>query len=432
MGTHPIFESDFDCLTESTKEIEMADIDIFGDDPVVPEEKKEAEENEIVEKSEAEEKSNEVESEKEDENKEMEHENGTEEKMVEDGGVIDDEKMVQDGGTIEDEPAVIKAVVPAKKEFVPYVSKTDTIQVSNVTCKATEEQMSVLFSFVGPIIRIEMFPKNPDEMVKNKVAFIKFTNKEDIIVALHLTHTVFIDSALQVTEWTDDWPDQSEALIYCTPKSAVETLNLGAGIDATSAAITLFNNPRLMTTTNQKTADEFRRQVCIGNVHEVVIEEQVQQYFESYAGSVERVEFHELRKGKDTQMDKDDLGHQVRYCTIVFKDSSSLGPALQLDGQMFAGIPITVKHTKYSDIQHDSGPKSAAKLASDYSSKRRSRTRSRSRDRSSSRRRRRSRSRSRDRSRRRSRSRKRRSRSRDRKRRSRSRSKKSKSKKSRR
>ena len=31
--------------------------------------------------------------------------------------------------------------------------------------------MSVLFSFVGPIIRIEMFPKNPDEMVKNKVKF---------------------------------------------------------------------------------------------------------------------------------------------------------------------------------------------------------------------------------------------------------------------
>ena len=30
---------------------------------------------------------------------------------------------------------------------------------------------------------------------------------------------------------------------------------------------------------------KFRRQVCIGNVHEVVIEEQVQQYFESYAGS---------------------------------------------------------------------------------------------------------------------------------------------------
>ena len=62
-----------------------------------------------------------------------------------------------------------------------------------------------------------------------QVAFIQFKNKEDIIVALHLTNTVFIDSALQVTEWKDEWPDQSEALIYCTPKSAVESLNLGAG-----------------------------------------------------------------------------------------------------------------------------------------------------------------------------------------------------------
>merc|ERR1712235_57276 len=112
MGTHPIFESDFDCLTENIKEIEMADIDIFGDDPVVPEEKKENGEEEVVEKLETEE-AKEIENEKEEENKEMEQENGTKEKMVQDGGVIDDEKVVQDGGTIEDEPPVpTKAVVP--------------------------------------------------------------------------------------------------------------------------------------------------------------------------------------------------------------------------------------------------------------------------------------------------------------------------------
>ena len=40
-----------------------------------------------------------------------------------------------------------------------------------------------------------------------------------------------------------------------------------------------------MTTTNKQAAEEFRRQVCIGNIHEIVTEEQVQQYFESYAGS---------------------------------------------------------------------------------------------------------------------------------------------------
>jgi len=52
-------------------------------------------------------------------------------------------------------------------------------------------------------------------------------------VALHLTNTVFIDNALQVTEWTDDWPDDAEAIIYCTPKNAVENLNLGNGMNPT-------------------------------------------------------------------------------------------------------------------------------------------------------------------------------------------------------
>ena len=110
--------------------------------------------------------------------------------------------------------------------------------------------MSVLFSFVGPIQKIDLFPKSDAEMVSNKVSlysrsfqfihncllqvcFIQFKNKEDIIVALHLTNTVFIDNALQVTEWTDDWPDDAEAIIYCTPKNAVENLNLGNGMNPT-------------------------------------------------------------------------------------------------------------------------------------------------------------------------------------------------------
>lgn len=411
----------------------MADIDIFGDEPVVSMEEKEPEDKEEL-------KENQEEPMTEDQ-KEDQPEGQSEEAII-----IPDEK-VQDGGVIDDEEAkteletavavaetAVQPVEPAKPaEIEPYISETDTVQVMNVTCKASEEQMSVLFSFVGPIVKIDLYPKG-DEMVANRVAFIQFKNKEDVIVALHLTNTVFIDSALQVTEWTDDWPDPAEAMIYCTPKNAVDNLNLGNGMNPTQAALTLFNNPRLMTTTNKQAAEEFRRQVCIGNIHEIVTEEQVQQYFESYAGSVERVEFHELRAGKNTSMDKDDLGHQVRYATLVFKDSSSLGPALQLDGQMFAGIPIIVKHTKYSDIKHDAAPKAASKLASDYSSRKRGRSRSRSgsrrRKRSSSRKksgsRRRSRSRKRSRSKKRSRSRKR---SRDRKRssrRSRSRSKKSK------
>ena len=37
--------------------------------------------------------------------------------------------------------------------------------------------------------------------------------------------------------------------------------------------------------------------------------------------------------------------------------------------QMFAGIPISIKHTKYSDIKHDAAPDAMSKLDRDFGSK---------------------------------------------------------------
>ena len=68
------------------------------------------------------------------------------------------------------------------------------------------------------------------------IVALHLTNTGNIIFELksaHYRHLVFIDSALQVTEWTDDWPDPAEAMIYCTPKNAVDNLNLGNGMDPT-------------------------------------------------------------------------------------------------------------------------------------------------------------------------------------------------------
>ena len=39
---------------------------------------------------------------------------------------------------------------------------------------------------------------------------------------------------------------------------------------------------------------------------------------------------------------------------------------------MFAGIPITVQHTKYSDIKHDAAPKAMSKLDREFGSKKKS------------------------------------------------------------
>lgn len=61
----------------------------------------------------------------------------------------------------------------------------------------------------------------------NKIAFYFYN---------YFLTLVFIDRALQVKEWNDDWPDESEAIIYCTPQDVVKNMNLGDGLDATSVS----------------------------------------------------------------------------------------------------------------------------------------------------------------------------------------------------
>lgn len=107
----------------------MADIDIFGDEPVVSMEEKEPEDKEEL-------KENQEEPMTEDQNEDQP------EGQPEEAIVIPDEK-VQDGGIIDDEEAktesetalavaetAVQPVEPAKPaEIEPYISETDTVQV---------------------------------------------------------------------------------------------------------------------------------------------------------------------------------------------------------------------------------------------------------------------------------------------------------------
>ena len=53
-------------------------------------------------------------------------------------------------------------------------------------------------------------------------------------------------------EWREEWPDESEAIIYCTPQDAVKNMNLGAGIDPT--AVSYFKDTFIL--------EHFSRQYC--------------------------------------------------------------------------------------------------------------------------------------------------------------------------
>ena len=115
----------FDTIQIRNRSAIMADIDIFGDEPVVPMEEKEPEDKEELK-------------------------DGQEEAMNEDqnegqpeGAIVIPDEKVQDGGVIDDEDpkaesetalavaeTAVKSVEPAKPaEIEPYISSTDTVQV---------------------------------------------------------------------------------------------------------------------------------------------------------------------------------------------------------------------------------------------------------------------------------------------------------------
>merc|ERR1711990_269918 len=114
MGTHPIFESDFDCLTGSFR---MADMDdMFGDDIVPAENETQETPLEPMETGEQEEGSMEQNGTAENDTEiktETNDENGVAAETI----VIEDEK-IQDGGVIDDAEEEKKE--EKKPEIVPY------------------------------------------------------------------------------------------------------------------------------------------------------------------------------------------------------------------------------------------------------------------------------------------------------------------------
>ena len=105
----------------------MADIDIFGDEPVVPMEEKEPEDKEEL-KDDQEEAKNEATNEDQNEGQPEEAIVIPDEK-VQDGGVIDDEETKIETEVAVAETAVQPAEPPKPAEVEPYISSTDTVQV---------------------------------------------------------------------------------------------------------------------------------------------------------------------------------------------------------------------------------------------------------------------------------------------------------------
>lgn len=74
------------------------------------------------------------------------------------------------------------------------------VQVTNIAPQATKDQMQTLFSSIGKIEEIRLYPTLRDVScsIQSRICYVKYADSSCVAVAQHLTNTVFIDRALIV------------------------------------------------------------------------------------------------------------------------------------------------------------------------------------------------------------------------------------------
>jgi len=351
---------------------------------------------------------------------------------------------------------------------------TRVVQVTNIAPQATRDQMHTLFSHLGKIEDLRLYPSMRDASVsiQSRVCFIKFLDEQTLPVSLHMTNTVFIDRAIIVQPFTNgDIPDEISGLEFANASSLnrgearlpphVTTEKNSDGlhetVDENLSRTGLPPFPLLPGELELKVVEEVRRTVVVMGLQSSVASSEIMEYFTQGAGEVKYFRWCNnkpelLKEGEEN----------TRTALLEFSDYGAILPAMKLNNTVlpsgsavrvyYSSQPITKPQAKSNEAALKEIEEAMKKVkeaqnlvtaavdplmgmlgVKGKSSRSRSRTPSRGRDyydrdryssrrrsRSRSRRRSRSRSRRRSRDRRRSRSR-RRTRSRDRKKRSRSR-----------
>ncbi|XP_078658106.1 uncharacterized protein LOC144903619 isoform X15 [Branchiostoma floridae x Branchiostoma belcheri] len=254
------------------------------------------------------------------------------------------------------------------------MAQTKVIQVTNVAPAATKEQMQTLFSFLGKIDEIKLYPEDISVPVTSKVCYVKYDDPTNCGVAQHLTNTVFIDRALIVVPCQDGViPDEAKALQLAAPANAVAGMIPGGGAPAASALLptpapianpllaaagvggevlgaTLADQdvlgsgmgdqlPPLPGNVDPSKIDEIRRTVYVGNLDSATVTaEQLLNFFQQ-VGEVKYVRM----AGDETQ--------PTRFAFVEFADQTSVAKALQYNGIMFGNRPLKINHSNNAIVK---------------------------------------------------------------------------------
>ncbi|XP_053557318.1 splicing regulatory glutamine/lysine-rich protein 1 [Bombina bombina] len=286
--------------------------------------------------------------------------------------------------------------------------QTAVIQVTNLSAAVTSDQMRTLFSFLGDIEELRLYPPdNAPLAFSSKVCYVKFRDPSSVGVAQHLTNTVFIDRALIVVPCAEGKiPEEAKALSLLAPVPSLSSLLPGAGllpiptpaptpsplasvlrrekvdlpllnVPFTTLASTLpaqldpvipslapvipalnpiipalaeLPQPPLMGNVDPTKVDEIRRTIYVGNLNsQTTTAEQLLEYFKQ-VGDVRFVRM----AGDETQ--------PTRFAFVEFSDQNSVTRALTFNGVMFGDRPLKINHSNNAIVKPpELTPQAAAK-----------------------------------------------------------------------
>ncbi|XP_005100497.1 probable splicing factor, arginine/serine-rich 7 isoform X9 [Aplysia californica] len=238
--------------------------------------------------------------------------------------------------------------------------ETRVIQVTNVAPSCTKEQLRTLFSYLGRVKELQMYPPESIDasIVTARVAYIEFEDATTTGVALHLSSTVFVDRALMIVPVMDGKiPDESTAL-QLTPQAVAGMLpgqptwpaNVVSQVTGTgSNQVITTNDPRLTSlglpqypplpaSTDANVIEEIRRTVYVSDLEPKVTGEMLLNFF-SQVGEIKYV-----RLAGDEH-----AGARAAY--IEFTDQRSVAQALTYNNVVFKGRTMSVQHSKASIIK---------------------------------------------------------------------------------
>ncbi|KAJ3292483.1 Protein srek1IP1 [Borealophlyctis nickersoniae] len=193
------------------------------------------------------------------------------------------------------------------------MASATAVKVANLSSLVTEEILKELFSILGPVTDLQLYPSPHGD---GQESVIEFGDAMAAITALHLTGTELGDRTLFVTNVANP--------AIMRPKSPATV----AGISSRNPNI----NPTILHFDPAK-AEEISRTIYIGNISTLVSEEKLTEIFAA-CGPVAYVKM------------AGDPSQQSRFAFMEFATQEAATEALNLNGMTIGDRALKVNHSK--------------------------------------------------------------------------------------